>query len=132
MNGQAINRGATHLTAASLRGAHVTNSVGIRPTQHSELGAVNMRSNVARPPASVQNRAVVARTAPAQGASQMRVHTINSAGLTPGRAGNGPMNGGVNQRVGTQNMPTRNTPMTNNLPVASRLVQTIARATHPR
>src|SRR6266404_2950406 len=48
MNGQAVNRGATRVTAASLRGAQVTNSVGIRPTQHSELGAVNMRSNVAR------------------------------------------------------------------------------------
>jgi hypothetical protein len=116
MNGQAVNRGATRVTAASLRGAQVTNSVGIHPTQHSELGAVNMRSNVARPPASVQNRAVVARTAPAQGASQMRVHTVNSAGLTPGRAGNGPMNGAVNQRAGTQNMPTRNAPTMNNRP----------------
>src|SRR6266404_5999729 len=114
MNGQAVNRGATRVTAASLRGAQVTNSVGIRPTQHSELGAVNMRSNVARPPASVQNRAVIARTAPAPGASQMRVHTVNSASLTPGRAGNTRVNGAMDQRAGTQNMPTRNAPMTNN------------------
>jgi hypothetical protein len=115
MNGQAINRGATHLTSASLRGAQVTNSVGIRPTQHSELGAVNLRSNVARPPASVQNRAVIARTAPAAAASQMRVHTVNSAGLTSGRAGNAPVNNGMNQRgaITQQNMPTRNAPTSN-------------------
>src|SRR6266853_1468767 len=118
MNGQAINRGATHLTPASLRGAQVTNSVGIRPTQHSALGSVNMRANVARPPASVQNRAVIARTTPAQGASQMRVHTVNSAGLTPGRAGNAPVNSGMNQRLATQqNMPARNNaPTSNNRP----------------
>src|SRR5439155_426059 len=61
MNGQPINRGATHLTPAALRGAQVTNSVGIHATPHSALGSVNMRSNVARPPASVQNRAVIAR-----------------------------------------------------------------------
>src|SRR5207244_7999685 len=53
MNGQPINRGATHLTPAALRGAQVTNSVGIHATPHSALGSVNMRSNVARPPASV-------------------------------------------------------------------------------
>jgi hypothetical protein len=116
MNGQAINRGATHLTAASLRGATVTNSVGLRPTQHSALGAVNARSNVARPPASVQNRAVIARTAPAQGASQMRVHTVNSASLTPGRAGNARVNGAMDQRAGAQNIPTRNAPTTSNRP----------------
>jgi len=116
MNGQAINRGATHLTAASLRGATVTNSVGLRPTQHSALGAVNVRSNVARPPASVQNRAVIARTAPAQGASQMRVHTVNSASLTPGRAGNARVNGAMDQRAGAQNIPTRNAPTTSNRP----------------
>src|SRR6266481_3154485 len=114
MNGQAISRGATHLTAASLRGATVTNSVGLRPTQHSQLGAVNMRSNIARPPASVQNRSVIARTAPAQGASQMRVHTVNSAGLTPGRTGNAPVNSGMSQRGAMQqNIPTHNAPAMN-------------------
>ena len=115
MNGQAINRGATHLTAAALRGAQVTNSVGIKPTPHSALGSVNMKSNVARPSASVQNRTVIARTAPAQGASQMRVHTVNSAALTPGRAGNAPVNSVVNHAQ--QNMPARsNAPATNNRP----------------
>src|SRR5260370_8287000 len=90
MNGQAINRGATHLTPASLRGAQVNNSVGIRPTQHSALGSVNVRSNAARPPAAVQNPAVIARTAPARGASQMRVHTVNTASLSSGRTDNPP------------------------------------------
>ncbi len=117
MNGQAINRGATHLTPASLRGAQVTNSVGIRPTQHSALGSVNMRPNVARPSAAVQNRAVIARTAPARGASQMRVHTVNSASLSSGRTGNAPVNSTMNQRAATrQNMPTHNTPSINNRP----------------
>jgi len=114
MNGQAINRGANHLTPASLNGAHVTNSVGIKPTQHSSLGSVNMKSNVARPSAAVQNRAVVARTTPAHGASQMRVHTVNSAGLTAGRSGNGPTNGAMNQHAATSNAPSHNAPSTNN------------------
>jgi uncharacterized membrane protein YgcG len=113
VNGQAINRGATHITAASLKGAQVTNSVGVRPTQHSALGSVNMKSNVARPSAAVQNRTVIARTAPAQGGSQTHVHTVNSARLTSGRAGNAPANSAVNQHAATQNAPSRNAPATN-------------------
>jgi hypothetical protein len=116
MNGQAINRGATHLTAGMLRGGHVTNSVGIRPTPHSSLGSVNMRSNVARPSAAVQNRAVIARTTPARGASQMRVHTVNSTALTPGRVGNGPVNSRMNQHAVTPNVPSHNTPTMNGRP----------------
>jgi len=123
MNGQAINRGATHLTPAALRGAQVTNSVGIHPTQHSALGSVNMRSNVARPPAAVPETApVMARTAPAAGASQMRVHTVNSAGLTSGRAGNASENSGMSQRLATQqNMPARNNAPTSKIVRATRL-----------
>jgi hypothetical protein len=90
VNGGAIHRSAGHVTEASLRGAHVTNSVGINPTHQSALGSANMKSDVARPSAAIQNRGVVARTAPAQGASQARVRTFNSAGLTPGRTGNSP------------------------------------------
>lgn len=90
-SGQAIHRGANHITEASLRGARVTNSVGIKPVPHSSLGSQNMRSNVARPSTAIQNRTVVARTAPAQGASQARVRTFNSSGLTPGRTGVGPV-----------------------------------------
>src|SRR6266513_807958 len=116
MNGQAINRGATHLTAASLRGAQVTNSVGIKPTQHSSLGSVNTRSHVATPPAAVQNRTVIARTAPAQGASQARVRTLNSAGLPAGHVGNGPANSTRNQHAVTPNASSRNAPAMNGRP----------------
>jgi hypothetical protein len=116
MNGQAINRGANRVTAASLRGAQVTNSVGIKPTPHSSLGSVNIHSNVARPSAAVQNRTVMARTAPARGASQMRVRTLNSTGLTSGRAGNGPVNNTMNQRSVTPNAPSRNAPTMNGRP----------------
>jgi hypothetical protein len=116
VNGQAINRGSVRLTPDALRGAKVTNSVGIKPVPHSSLGAVNIRSHVATPPAAVQNRTVIARTAPAQGASQIRVRTLSSAGLTPGRTGNAPVSSTNNQRATTQNMPSRNVPPTNNRP----------------
>jgi hypothetical protein len=117
MNGQAINRGAGHLNAASFRGAHVTNSVGINPTQHSSLGSVNMRSNVARPSAAVQNRSVMARTAPAQGVSHLGVRTFNSAGLTSGRAANGTARNNMDQRAGASNLPSRSTGSTNGRPI---------------
>jgi hypothetical protein len=84
-NGQAVNRGATHLTEASLKGAQVTNGAGVSPTLKSYVGAGNAKSNVSRPPSSVQNRAVVARTAPAHGASNLPVHTMNTSALSPGR-----------------------------------------------
>ncbi len=132
VNGQAINRGATPLTAASLRGARVTNSVGLKPTQHSSLGSANIRSHVATPSAAVQNRAVIARTAPAQAASHVPVRTISSRGLIAGRTGNAPVSGaishptngalnrptnsGANQRAVTQNMPSHNAPTANNRP----------------
>jgi hypothetical protein len=81
--GERINRGAAHITEASLRGAQVTNHVGFSPTHQSSFGAANARGNVARPPSSVQNRAVMARTAPAAGASHMSVHAADSNGLRP-------------------------------------------------
>jgi hypothetical protein len=120
-NGQSINRGAVHLTPAALRGAQVTNSVGIKPMPHSALGSANIRSHVATPPASVQNRAVVARTAPAQAASHVPVRTVNPRGLTAGRIGNSPVNspanrpanGAMNQRTTTPNASTHNTPAMN-------------------
>src|SRR6266700_3271457 len=101
VNGQAINRGATHISAASLRGAQVTNSVGIKPTQHSALGSVNMRSNVARPPASVQNRTVIARTAPAMNNRPGNSPVVN------GRPGNMPATSQMTprQRELSQNRP---------------------------
>jgi hypothetical protein len=111
VNGQAINRGAMHITPASLKGARVTNSVGLKPTQHSSLGAANINSRVATPSAAIQDRAVVARTAPAQGASHSPVHTFSSSGLTAGRVGNStgnrptnqPVSGGPNHQVSASN-----------------------------
>lgn len=85
------------MTEASLRGARVTNSVGLRPTQHSSLGESNIRSHAPRPSAAVQNRAVFARTAPAAGASNMRVRTMDGGRLTQGRVGNSSGNGSVNR-----------------------------------
>jgi len=115
-SGQAINRGTNRVTAASLRGAQVTNSVGIKPTQHSSLGSVNTRSHVATPPAAVQNRTVIARTAPAQGASQAHVRTLNSAGLPSGHVGNRPVNSTINQHALAPNAPSRNAPSMNGRP----------------
>jgi hypothetical protein len=87
VSGQAVNRGAAHVTESSLRGANVTNSVGLRPTRHSALGEANLNLRVAKPSAVVQNRAVLARTTPASGASNLHVRTVDSASLTPGRPG---------------------------------------------
>jgi hypothetical protein len=93
VNGQPINRGAQHLSPSALNGAKVTNSVGLRPTQHSALGSANIKSNVAQPPAAVQNRQVLARTAPAPAASHSPVQTLTNRGMTAGRIGNSQVNG---------------------------------------
>src|SRR5580658_4185963 len=80
--GAAVNRGAAHIDEASLRGAQVSNRVGFSPTKQSALGAANARGNVSRPPSSVENRSVMARTTPAAGASHLPVHTMNTNGLS--------------------------------------------------
>jgi hypothetical protein len=87
IGGQAVNRGATPVTAASLRNAQVTNHLNMTPTRASYTGAASARSSgrVATPPASVQNRAVIARTAPAAGASHMAVRTVGNSGYSGGR-----------------------------------------------
>jgi hypothetical protein len=90
VNGQAVNRGAAHLSAASLKGAQVTN-ISAKPTSASAFGAGRASGHIATPPSGVQNRAVVARTAPAGAAAHSPVHTVNAAGLTAGRVGNGPV-----------------------------------------
>jgi uncharacterized membrane protein YgcG len=95
---QMINRGAFHVTEASLKGARVTNSVGIKPTPHSSLGAANFNSHVARPSAAVQNRSVVARTAPAQGASHAPVRMTNNSAISAGRPGNTSANSSITPR----------------------------------
>ena len=89
VGGQAVNRGATQVTAASLRNAQVTNHLNMTPTRASYTGAANARSGgrVATPPASVQNRAVIARSAPAVGASHLAVRTVGNSGYNAGRNG---------------------------------------------
>ena len=102
VNGDPIKRGGQRLSASALNGAKVTNSVGLRPTQHSALGSANIKSNVARPSAAVQNRQVLARTAPAAAASHSPVQTMNNRGMTAGRFGNSQVNGtaSANGRAG--------------------------------
>jgi hypothetical protein len=86
VNGQAVNRGATRVTAASLRGAQVTNHLNMTPTRASFTGAASVRGGrVATPPASVQNRAVIARTAPAAAATHIPVRTLGTPGYSAGR-----------------------------------------------
>ncbi len=97
--GQAVNRGAAHINEASLRGAQVTNNAGVSPSRQSAFGAANAKSNVSRPPSSVENRSVMARTTPGAGASHIPVHTMNTNGLTAGHPGtsSGNANAGQNQ-----------------------------------
>ena len=68
VGGQSINRGANHITAASLRGAQVMNRNSFTPTRASSFGAAHMNAR-STPPASIQNRSVMARTAPSVAAS---------------------------------------------------------------
>jgi len=86
VNGQAINRGATHLSASALSGASVTNRINASPTRASYLGASNSHGRVATPSASVQNRSVMARTAPAAAASHLPARTMNNSALRPGNS----------------------------------------------
>jgi uncharacterized protein DUF6600 len=122
VNGQAINRGSVRLTAASLKGAQVTNSVGLSPTRRSSIGAVNAGAHVSTPPSAVQNRSVMARTAPAAAASHMPVHTMNTTGLSVGRMGNAPhnnvrVNSGISAR---ENQISQNKPPSANGGLANR------------
>ncbi len=99
VNGQAVHGGANRVSAASLKGAQVSNSPGsgLKPGSSSSLGAANMNSHAARPSSTVQNRSVVARTSPAQGASHEPVHTMNTRALTAAHVGNSPANGASNR-----------------------------------
>ena len=97
VNGQAINRGATRVTEASLRGAQVTNRADFSPTHASFTGTANARSHVATPPSSVANRSVMARTAPAAAASHIPVRTMDTRALSAGHVANSGANGGINR-----------------------------------
>jgi len=86
VNGQHITRGATHLSESALRGASVINRINASPTRASYLGASNSHGRVATPSASVQNRSVMARTAPAAAASHLPARTMNNSTLRPGNS----------------------------------------------
>jgi len=131
VNGQAINRGAVHVTAASLKGSQVSNRASFTPTKQSAIGAANARAHVATPPSAIQNRSVMARTAPSSAASHLPVRTINTSRLAVGRTGNAPVNGAVsrqtngamNQRVSSSNAPAnvgRSTTTPNNEAMSAR------------
>jgi Family of unknown function (DUF6600)/FecR protein len=108
VNGQAINRGATHLSAASLQGARVTNGASVSPTKASFNGAANSRGHVATPPSSVANRSVVARTAPGAAASHIPVRTMDSRTLSAAHVGNGGVNGAANRAGNNGGFGARN------------------------
>jgi len=97
VNGQAVNRNSMRVTQASLRSAQVTNRADFTPTRSSYTGAANARGRVSAPPASVANRSVVARTAPAAAASHIPVRTMNTQGLTAGGRGNASANASANR-----------------------------------
>src|ERR1700676_296546 len=114
--GQMVNRGAMHLTEASVRGARVTNNLRISPSKQSAFGAANARGNVSRPPSSVENRSVMARTAPGSGASNLRVRTMNTNGLTPGRSGNFAANSPANHSLNNMGSSVRQNELSRNRP----------------
>jgi hypothetical protein len=95
VNGQAINRGAFHVNEATLRGAQVTNRTGFTPSRQSFVGVAASRGNIARPPSAIQNRSVMARTAPAAGAAHLPVRNFGGANNQAGRGGS---NGNVGSR----------------------------------
>jgi hypothetical protein len=86
VGGQAINRGASRITEASLRGAEVSNRTSFAASRQSSLGAANLKAR-ATPPSSVQNRSVMARTAPSGAASNTPVRAASPNGLSAARTG---------------------------------------------
>lgn len=108
VNGQAIHRGATHLTEASLRGARVTNGASVSPTKASFNGAANARGRVATPPSSVTNRPVVARTTPGAAASHIPVRTMDTRAVSAARVGSGAVSTGTNRNANNGNFGARN------------------------
>src|ERR1700722_8586734 len=120
VNGQAINRSATHLSANSLRNARVAGGVNASPTHSSFLGASNTHGRVATPSASVENRSVVARSTPAAAASHMPVRTMNSSSVSANHGANSPAGNpsrGGNTAQGLNN--TRQSQLSSNRPLSS-------------
>lgn len=122
--GQAVNRGAAHITEASLRGATVTNRVNANPTRQSAFGAQNARGNVARPSNTIQNRSVMARTTPSSNfaGNNNHVRTMNTQNLRPGNFSNANSFAGRNNNTANtaRNNNAPNTIRNNNAPNATR------------
>ena len=123
VNGQAINRNASHISASALRNARVESGISARPTNASYLGASNMHGRVSTPSASVQNRSVVARSAPAAGASHLPVRTMSSPSFAGNRA-NAPARNFGHTPVNEQNMnSTRASQLSANRPPSANTQQ---------
>jgi hypothetical protein len=60
VNGERVNRGATHVTEASLRNATVSNSAGVAPNHSNYTGASRTAANVATSSSAASNHGVVA------------------------------------------------------------------------
>jgi len=117
VGGQAVNRGAYHVTESSLRGAQVTNRANFAPTRQSYVGAAGARGNVARPPTSVQNRfsarpagtgvrsPIIGRAAETGAAAN--ANRPSFARSVPGNAGSSrPPNAGTNRNWAAQGNTT--------------------------
>jgi uncharacterized membrane protein YgcG len=122
VGGQSINRGANHITSASLRGAEVMNRNSFAPTRASSFGATHMTAR-ATPSAAVQNRSVMARTAPAAAASHQPVQSMNgnfTATRTNGNYANrgaqtqGSYNSSRQTQLSQSRPQTANSPATSN------------------
>jgi hypothetical protein len=92
VNGQSINRAAYHLSEANLRGAQVTNRANFSPTRQSTFGAAGLHGNISRPSAAIENRSVMARTAPSAAASHLPARTFGGANSPGSRGGFGSAN----------------------------------------
>ena len=110
VSGQRVSRGVVSVNDASLRNAHVSNSVALTPTRASFTGAASTNVRVATPPATALNRSVVARTAPAAAASHIPVRAVNNNGLQPARGGNVAASGAVGTRAGANLGPRNGSP----------------------
>jgi uncharacterized membrane protein YgcG len=130
VGGQSINRGANHITEASLRGAQVMNRNSFTPTRASSFGAAHMNAR-STPPASVQNRSVMARTAPSAAASHQPFQR-QTGNFTAARPNNNVANRAPNTAQGRynnsrQNQISQSRPQTTNNPATNNRASTNGR-----
>ena len=118
-NGERINGARSRVSASALNGARVNNSVGLKPTAHSSLGAASFNSHVARPSSGIENRSVMARTSPAPGASHLPVQTMNGRAASNVRASGQVNNSSVN-RGARANASAANSPNNSNMTARQR------------